>query len=67
MVSAVSALVSIFNMFTENQYKPWLPVAYTEQKIQQTWNALTTFGLILPKKRPLLVSAHAQNFCKQSL
>ena len=31
-------------------------------KIQSVWNSSDTFAFILPQQRPVLVSAHAQNF-----
>ena len=31
-------------------------------KIQNVWKALDDFAVILPQQRPVLVSAHAQNF-----
>ena len=58
-------------MFTKKQTKPWLPAAKTEPgfvlfavnklKMQQTGNLSGTFTFILPQKRPVLVSAHAEN------
>ena len=31
-------------------------------KIQNVWKASDAFDVILPQQRPVLVSAHAQNF-----
>ena len=49
-----------------------IPVANTELgiefehvnmfKIQNVWNMSDTFAFILPQQRPVLVTAHAQNF-----
>ena len=36
-------------------------------KIKNVWNLSDTFALILPQQRPVLVSAHAQNFSSWSL
>ena len=36
-------------------------------KIQNVWKASDAFNVILPQQRPVLVSAHAQNFFSWSL
>ena len=36
-------------------------------KIHNLWKASDAFAVILPQQRPVLVSAHAQNFFRWSL
>ena len=36
-------------------------------KIQNVWKVSDAFAVILPQQRPVLVSAHAQNFFSWSL
>ena len=63
-----------FHMFIIN---PMIPMANTKLgiefehvnmlKIQSVWNSSDAFAVILPQQRPVLVSAHAQNFLSWSL
>ena len=64
---------SIFYKFTGNQNKPWVPVAdtepgfvlvfcgYIEDPKKKKLKLASSFVSILPHKRPVLVSVHAQN------
>ena len=57
---------SIFNMFTENSNKSWLPVAKTEPGFVLVFceymDDPTNLKFYSAWKRAVLVSAHAQNF-----